>query len=161
MLSCRSKSEHNFICSFLLFGFIVLDHSWSAETEWIKFCESEAPLWTCAASTAPLALSSHFTIWQWRCALCFGVCLTCVLDGGGEETAAGTGEASSWLHQTRVCRGGVEMEERVSLELHFSASSHLQDFFLNWAESFCSRVSQERRRDLPAAEEAGSFSGLE
>lgn len=82
---------------------------------------------------------------------------SCVSDGGGEETAAGRREAQTGLHQEAVPTRGVEMEERVSVKivdpLHpVSGRSMLASLCL---------CSQDRRRDLPPAEEAGSFSGLE
>lgn len=84
------------------------------------------------------------------------------LDSGGEETAKGSREAQTGLHQGRVSTGGVEMEERVSLHIVTSLLAFSRhNVCLVELSSFCYCVLQERRRDLPPAEEAWSFSGLE
>lgn len=80
----------------------------------------------------------------------------CVSDSGGEETVPGNWEASAGFQQAGVCAGSVEVEERVRPHIH------LDDLCLVCPRlnHFCSLV-QERRRDLPATEEAGSLSGLD
>lgn len=80
----------------------------------------------------------------------------CVSDSGGEETVPGNWETSAGFQQTGVCAGNVEVEERVR--------PHIRRYDLCLVcphlNLFCSLV-QERRRDLPATEEARSLSGLE
>lgn len=79
------------------------------------------------------------------------------VDGGGEETAEANREAQTRLYEGRVSGGGVEVEERVSR--HIWTCEHI-------CVTCCCLLSfepllQERRRDLPPAEEARSVSGLE
>lgn len=85
----------------------------------------------------------------------------CVPDGGGEETVPGNWETPARFQQRGVYAGGVELEEPVSPHVHLEELLHICLIWPRLNQVFASRSLQKRRRDLPAAEEPGSLSGLE